>query len=102
NKITYSKIVRLSTGNNNSMDVKMFPNPVRDNMRISIYTASDEILQLSIYNAAGKLMRTMSTNISRGNSILNVSDFQSWPDGVYSVKANSGNALFVNKMVLKK
>ncbi|MEO6868518.1 MAG: T9SS type A sorting domain-containing protein, partial [Ginsengibacter sp.] len=102
NKFTYSKIVRLSNGNNNSMDVKMFPNPVRDNMRISIYAASDEILQLSIYNAAGSLMRTMSTSISRGNSILNVSDFQSWPDGVYSVKAKSGNALFVNKMVLKK
>lgn len=102
NKITYSKIVRLSTGNNISIDVKMFPNPVRDNMRISIYTASDEILQLSIYDATGRLMRTVSTNISRGNSILNVSDFQSWPDGVYSVKAKSGNALFVNKMVLKK
>jgi hypothetical protein len=71
-------------------------------MQISIYAAADEILQLTIYDAAGRLMRTKKVSVPKGNSILNLSDFQSWPDGVYSVKVISGDALFVNKMVLRK
>ena len=102
NKISYSSVIRLSTENNMANEVKFFPNPVRDHMQISIYAAADENLQLTIYDAAGRLMRTKKVSVPKGNSILNISDFQSWPDGVYSVKVISGDALFVNKMVLKK
>lgn len=102
NKISYSKVIRLTTDNKENSGMKIFPNPVRDNMQISIYAASNEMVELSIYDAAGRLMRRMKTNIPNGNSVLNISDFQSWPDGVYSVKVISDNHLFVDKMVLRK
>ena len=102
NNSTYSKVIRLSTESNESSGVKIFPNPVRDNVQISIYSTTEKNIELSIYDAAGRLMHAMSKNIPKGNSILNISDFLSWPDGVYSVKVISGNTLFVDKMVLRK
>jgi hypothetical protein len=41
-------------------------------------------------------------NIPKGNSKINLSDFQSWPTGIYSVKVISGKNIFVDKVLHKK
>jgi ABC-type molybdate transport system substrate-binding protein len=82
--------------------VKIFPNPVSDHMHLSIYATSEQKMKVMIYDASGRAMRTIEQNISTGNSTLNISDFQSWPSGIYSVKVMLGNDLFVDKMILRK
>ncbi|HXR83556.1 MAG TPA: T9SS type A sorting domain-containing protein [Hanamia sp.] len=102
NKISYSKIVALSTQNISGGRVKIFPNPVSDHMQLSIYATSVEKMKVMIFDASGRVMRTIEQNIAAGNSILNVSDFQTWPPGIYSIKVMLGNDLFVDKMILRK
>ena len=100
NNISYSKTIRLSL--NENWEVNIFPNPVIDNMQIDIYAPSTENMEVSIYDASGRLMRQMNINIPKGNSKINLSDFQSWPTGIYSVKVISGKNIFVDKVLHKK
>ena len=59
-------------------------------------------MQLSIYDCAGRLMRTLHTNIPNGNTSLSLTDFQGWLWGIYSLKVLLDENLFVEKMVLVK
>ena len=102
NQIFYSRIVALSIQNPSVGRVKIFPNPVSDHMQLSVYATSEQKMKVMIYDASGRAMRTIEQNISTGNSTLNISDFQSWPSGIYSVKVILGNDLFVDKMILRK
>lgn len=101
-KIFYSKIIRLSTDKNSASGIKIFPNPVSDNAQISITATIEENIKLSIYNVVGRLMYSIKTKLPKGNSILNVTDLKNWPDGVYTVKVNSGNNILASKMILLK
>jgi hypothetical protein len=100
NKVSLSKTIRLSV--NENWKVSIFPNPVTDNMQISVYAPSNENVDVAIYDASGRLMRQMNTNVSKGNSKINLVHFQNWPTGIYSVKVISGKNVFVDKFVIQK
>ena len=100
NKVSFSKTIRLSV--NENWKVSIFPNPVIDNMQINVYAPSNENIDVAIYDASGRLIRQLNTNISKGNSKINVSHFESWPTGIYSVKVISGKNIFVDKFVIQK
>ena len=100
--ISYSKVVRVSLKDSFTGRVKVFPNPVTDKLQVSINAPEQEIVELSIYDAAGRLMRKLQRNIDKGNSKITITDFQSWPTGIYSIKVVAGKELFINKMILKK
>jgi len=101
-EVSYSKVIRVSGNEKLEGRVKIFPNPVRDNVQVSIYSPVKQDIQLAIYDATGRLMRNIHTSVAKGSSKLNVSDFQSWPTGIYSVKVIAGKELFISKMILKK
>jgi hypothetical protein len=92
----------LSINGSVNRRVKIFPNPVTDKLQVSIYAPSPQNVELFIYDGSGRLMRTDCTTIGKGTSKLIISDFQSWPPGIYSVKVVAGNDFFINKMILKK
>jgi hypothetical protein len=102
NQGSYSKIIRLSINGNLNGRVKIFPNPVTDKLLVSIYAPYSQKVELFIYDGSDRLMRSTQVALEKGNSNLTISDFQSWPSGIYSVKVIAGKELFVNKMVLKK
>lgn len=98
--VSYSKIIRLSLMEN--WRVNVFPNPVVDNLQINVYAPSNENVEVTIYDASGRLMRKRYQNVSKGNSTINLADFQSWPAGIYSVKMLSGQNIFVDKVFITK
>lgn len=100
NKVSFSKTIRLSF--NENWKVSIFPNPVIDNMQINVYAPSNENIDVAIYDASGRLIRQLNTNISKGNSKINLYHFESWPTGIYSVKVISGKNIFVDKFVIQK
>ncbi len=99
-QVSYSKIIRLSL--NENWNINIFPNPVIDNMQMSITVPANENIEITIYDASGRLMRKMYTNVLKGNSKISLSDFQSWPTGIYSLKVLSGKNIFVDKFVIQK
>ncbi|HEV2831142.1 MAG TPA: T9SS type A sorting domain-containing protein [Hanamia sp.] len=101
-QVTYTKVVRLFIGEKERGTVSISPNPVRDVMRLNISSSTDETILVSIYDFAGRQMKTVHSEIRKGKSSLKISDFQSWPAGIYSVKVLLGNNVFIKKMVLTK
>ena len=102
NQVSYSKIIRLSINGSLNGRVKIFPNPVTDNLQVCIYAPYRQNVELFIYDGSGRLMRSTYSTIDKGNTKLNISDFKSWPIGIYSVKVVAGNDLFINKIILKR
>lgn len=102
NKISYSKILPFSINGISANEIKIFPNPVKDVMQLDIFSFSKREAAISIYNAAGLLMKTVKTNVEKGNSQLNFFGLEGWPDGVYFVKVEIDNDLMVKKMILRK
>jgi hypothetical protein len=101
-RVKYTKAISLSLIETNTDGMSIAPNPVRDIMQINISSAKDNKAQLFIYDFKGKLVRTESTNIQKGNSVITVSGLETWPRGVYSVTVVMGDDRFVKKMVLTK
>lgn len=102
NYVSYTKTIRLSVNDYLLDGIRIMPNPVRDYVQVGVYSQKQEKIKLSFYDASGRLMRVVNSSIPNGRSVINISDFQNWPDGVYSVKVIFGKDLFVSKMVLRR
>lgn len=100
-RISYSNIIRLSVNEKPAQQIKIFPNPVKNLMRIDLPFAKNQNVQLFIFDAAGRVMRTLNASIQKGSQ-LQVSGFESWPDGIYTVKILLGDEWVVKKMILRK
>ncbi|MHA4842882.1 T9SS type A sorting domain-containing protein [Flavitalea antarctica] len=100
--VKYTKAISLSLVENKTDVVSINPNPVRDVMNITISSAKDNRGQLFIYDLKGRLVRTEIVNIQKGNSVISITDLESWPAGLYSVTVIMGDDRFVKKMLLTK
>lgn len=102
-QMAYSKILRLSVEGEQKDVISIAPNPVSEVMRVNISSLTNDDLELFIYDFAGRQMRSLFARVLKGNTVLEVKDFKSWPRGIYSVKVLLGNSLvFTKKMILAK
>jgi hypothetical protein len=99
-QVAYSEVIKLFLGEKDMINI--IPNPVKDVMRLNISSSATENLKLYIYDLAGRQMMSSNARTQKGNMVIEVKGFQSWPRGIYSVKAVLGNTVFTKKMVLIK
>jgi hypothetical protein len=96
----YSKVIKLFNGKRSFISIT--PNPVSDVMNVNLSTSFKGKILLEIYDLSGRLIRKINSCVEKGNNTLTVSDFQSWPIGIYSVKVSHDKNILLNKMILKK
>ncbi len=104
--ITYTPIVmaniKNSTGQFSEEMVWIYPNPSTEDFSISIYSDESRELSMTIYNSIGQLIQERTSQLQKGNTVLNVNSNE-WASGVYHVRledVTSGQQ--VNKKVIKK
>ena len=100
--ITYSKTLAFSYDFLNKPGIRIAPNPVKDIMQLNITSLTDNNVLLFFYDITGRLMKTLSAKVPKGNSNLNINNFIDWPAGIYTVKVILGENLFAEKMILAK
>jgi Secretion system C-terminal sorting domain len=98
--VTYSKIISIPITQSTSPQITITPNPVKDLMQVSIYSPVGRNFQLSIYDYTGRQLKTMNSYVQEGASIINLSGFENWPNGVYVVKVLLGNELFTERVLI--
>ena len=98
----YSKIVSVTLRAGMLLKAEISPNPVKETMRINIYSSTEKNIQLFIYDAAGKLLKTINARVQKGNTNVNVDGFGGWSRGVYPVKIVSGAETLVDRMMIEK
>lgn len=100
--VQYSHVIRVLLGRKEQTGVTITPNPVRDVMQVSISATENAALHLTVYDATGRVMRTVTTAVQKGNSTISITGLKDWQKGVYVVKALLNEIVFVEKIVLTK
>lgn len=93
-QIKYDGIIAAGIGNNMNQvaGIRIFPNPVHDNLFIS---TTDKIVTITVYDVTGKLVVALPVQ----NSLLQVVDLSDLSQGVYSVKVETTSQVHVTKVL---
>lgn len=92
-----TRIIRLSKQANNSISLSAYPNPVANELRVTIPGSwQNKAVAFEVYSVNGKLVSRVQTASSSQTEIINTSSLQS---GLYFVKAICGNEAAQQKIV---
>jgi hypothetical protein len=81
-------------------DVKLYPNPVKDNLLVSIETIASKKLQLVVYNMAGQKLYSQNWMVMGGVSQNTVSLHKlGLAAGIYTVAITDGQSWWYGKVV---
>ena len=82
--------------------LRISPNPVRESIKMHIFTKVDADVNVAVYNSVGRLYTTISTHVQQGSSFVTINDVARWPDNVYNVQITIGRERYTRKIVLVK
>ena len=81
-------------------DIKLYPNPVHDNLNISLKNPSDKKLTVQIYNSIGQLISQEQFDTLGQDELLQVT-FRHFSKGNYLVKLIAGNNILLTSKIVK-
>jgi hypothetical protein len=88
--LLHSILSTLATSEVKKIEFSIYPNPVTDILTIK---TQEKILNVSVYDASGKLVNTQLNNGQINVSML--------PNGVYILKAATDKAVYQQKLIKK-
>ncbi len=90
-QFVYSKIVPLSVANENTI-VKLYPNPVNNELKLSINAAQRHNIQLKIIDASGRTINHQTRQLTTGSNSFTI-DVTKIANGVYylNIQGNGVN-----------
>lgn len=89
--LAYQQLEGLGLAENESVEIKFFPNPVKD--KLNLVSSSTEKAMMRLYDVSGK--RLLAKQI-RFPFVLDMSDFAS---GMYFLEINTGNAQQIKSII---
>ncbi len=96
-KYRYSKMVVIRLGNEEQMNVLVFPNPTSHELRITIpVNWQNKTIAYNVYNTNGILVKQKISSNAGQTEILPVADL---PAGIYIIKTGNGSETTVQKFV---
>lgn len=77
-----------------------FPNPVDQELTIQIILTTDEVIDLSIYDALGRKVKELATNQSFAKGLNSFSvDASRWSAGTYTIFLNTSKKSIAKKVI---
>jgi hypothetical protein len=101
-KGSYSNVIKIKVSSEIQSGISLTPNPVKDKLSVTLSSAEDNTIQLLMYDFTGKLIRSMTTEVKSGKSIIDLNDLEKLERGIYAVKVLMGKKVFVERFVLTK
>lgn len=80
--------------------LRVFPNPAKESMSISINSASDDQAYVSIYDLAGKEMVDQVYQLTEGKNQFSF-ETAGWTRGLYMVIVKTGGEMITEKLLLE-
>lgn len=91
----------IPAGNNESIFVKIYPNPFHNNLSVFLQSRSSQLINLQISNTTGQLLFTKQFTAATGTNMVSGIPFSNWPAGGYVFTFTSSNGEKLVKRVLK-
>lgn len=91
---------KLIATNTTINDLKIYPNPVKDNLFISFKNPSSKTLTIQLYNSVGQLLQQQNFETPGQDELLNI-PFTNYNKGSYLIRLISGNSFLITKKIIK-
>jgi hypothetical protein len=92
------------TNNESGFDenaVNLFPNPSMGDVLMSLFSAEDLEIEMTVYNYIGQAIAERTFDAPKGNTVVNV-DSGEWAAGVYNIQlTDTQTGQTVNKRFIK-
>jgi len=99
----YSPAIRLDlTSLGLRTSIVVTPNPVKDVMQLQVFSPVAQTAQIVMQDAMGNALRSFTQSFAKGNTNLLLTNFQSWPAGIYFMKIIAGNDVVVKQFLLRR
>ena len=85
NRSKYSGIVRIAS-KGAATDLQAYPNPFREQVSVSIYSATQQRVSVSILDAAGRTVKTITKDLYAGQNNIMLSGFGQFAKGIYILR----------------
>ncbi|MDW3646057.1 MAG: M36 family metallopeptidase [Bacteroidia bacterium] len=79
-------------------EVKLHPNPTNKQLIVDLVSSSNEMLDIHILDATGKLVRIQKIEVNKGPQSLRL-NMDKLPDGIYFLKFSLGEVVHAKKFV---
>ncbi|HEV8504624.1 MAG TPA: T9SS type A sorting domain-containing protein [Chitinophagaceae bacterium] len=99
--VSYSQVIRIPYGKSLTK-FSIIPNPVHDVMQVAINSSNDGSIDLRIFDMAGKIVRTIKTNVQSGVNVISFDQLSRLQEGTYIVVVYTGQEILRQKIVLVK
>lgn len=96
----FSKSIAIKN-NSGVIDVILYPNPVKDNLLLSINSANVDHGTIGIFNLIGVKLTTQSVALSKGNNIITVSGIDKLTAGMYQLLITNASGKNVSRQFIK-
>lgn len=97
-----SNIIAVRRDNRKTTVVQIYPNPVRDQLQVSITAATAFIADIYILDGNGKPVEKYTENILAGSNTFVYSETRNLPNGVYYLRLKLGEQLVTQKFSILK
>lgn len=98
----YSSVIKISIITASKNGFAIIPNPVKDVMQLIMSAKVDTKVQLNIFDPMGKMIRTLSMPVLKGNNVITLNDLADKPRGIYQVVVRMGNEIFTHRLLLNR
>lgn len=95
-----NKTVKLSSASILQNDVKIYPNPVSNQLYISLENPSEKQATVQLFNATGQLLWKKSFDTIGQDELLSI-PFSTYQKGIYFLKLNAGSTINIVRKILK-
>lgn len=94
--LAFSGSVSAARDHKNQGSLRVYPNPVRQNLYISLSGVQPGMMTVEIFNLQGQKLMSMESNSSAGAFPVNVSQL---PEGCYFAKITSGKEVYYQRLI---
>lgn len=92
-----SQVIAVRNKQGQADDVQVLPNPVRDHLQLFITSATATNAEISVFDAAGKLMMRARQRLLPGINSLSYAEVSTMSPGVYFLRVNMGEKITVKR-----
>ena len=81
-------------------NIKLFPNPVTNQLNIEIHLNSSKLLNIQMFNFLGNLIHTINTSPVKEGSTTFIVDVNNLAPGLYFIKFENKNSIINTKSIV--
>jgi hypothetical protein len=96
--VYYSNMVVIKTGNTLLATIGVFPNPFTAILQISMQLEKAGMIQVALYDASGRLVRTLQQSGLTGRNTIAMSNLSALLPGTYLVQVKAGDHTLFRKL----